>query len=171
MNEKENTGLKELINILNEFKKESTKPEYGTKKTGDYRIGLSRAITEAYNLIDKEKEIDMINIRVFIESQIVHFDENVFVDIQLPAVPKVGETLCLYDSMDILEQKAKSSLDIISNYAPDWFYGHSGKYQRENKLEVKEEHIKDFSFGDAIRVRYVEYRANDPFVYIELGKD
>lgn len=167
------TILNELIDILNKLKIESTNRNSITKRNGDYRIGLSDAITEAYNLIDNQEKqiINMINIRVYIENQTVHFDENVFVDIQLPSVPKVGETLCLYDSMDILEQKAKSSLEIISNYAPDWFNGNSGKYQRENEWEVKEEHIKDFSFGDAIRVRYVEYRANDPFVYIELGKD
>jgi hypothetical protein len=34
-----NTGLKELINILNEFKKESTKPEYGTKKLVIIELG------------------------------------------------------------------------------------------------------------------------------------
>jgi hypothetical protein len=50
------TVLNELIDILNQLKIDSTKPDCLTKRTGDYRIGLDRAITEASYLLDKERD-------------------------------------------------------------------------------------------------------------------
>jgi hypothetical protein len=47
------TALNELIDILNQLKIESTKPD--SKRTGDYRIGLGTAVTVALNLLDKER--------------------------------------------------------------------------------------------------------------------
>ena len=50
------TALNELIDILNQLKIDSTKPDCLTKRTGDYRIGLDKAITEALYLLDKERD-------------------------------------------------------------------------------------------------------------------
>ena len=50
------TAMMELIDILNKLKVDSTRPDCITKRTGDYRIGLDKAITEASNLLRKERE-------------------------------------------------------------------------------------------------------------------
>jgi len=50
------TVLNELIDILNQLKIDSTNPDCLTKRTGDYRIGLDKAITEALYLLDKERD-------------------------------------------------------------------------------------------------------------------
>jgi len=47
----DNSPLKELINILQQEKINSTKPECKTLRTGDYRIGLDKAIVEASDLL------------------------------------------------------------------------------------------------------------------------
>lgn len=113
----------------------------------------------------------MIDIRVYIENQNIYMEDNVFVDIKLPCVPRVGDQLILgRNFLDELECSAKYSLQVLSNYAPDWFYGKSYQDLENNEWEVKDKHVNDFSFGDAIRVTHVEFRANHNTVYIELGK-
>jgi hypothetical protein len=116
----------------------------------------------------------MIKIRVHIEFEEGFMDENVFVDIVLPAVPRKGDTLYLTNEMQTeLENRAKSDLKIAENYAPQWFYGHSGKYLSEIKEwkedTLKPEHLQDLSFDDANTVSAVAFDADSDIVHVELN--
>lgn len=115
----------------------------------------------------------MIKIRVHIENDDVFMDENVFVDITLPAVPRKGETLYLTDEAQTeLENKAKSSLIVATPYAPLWFYGHSRAQLSDKEWKddtLKPEHLKDLSFDDANCVSGVAFDANSDMVHVELN--
>lgn len=163
------TVLNELIDILNNLKIESTNPNCITKRTGEYRIGLSDAITEANNLMYKEEKqiINMINVRVYIEDEIDFLDDDVSVSFKLPAIPRVGERIFLSNELiSQLENMAISSLDKASNYR-NWFYGYS--HYIRNGHDIKENNLKDLSFGDASYVTNVVFIPDDDTVYIELG--
>ncbi len=116
----------------------------------------------------------MLKIRVHIENENTFMDENVFVDITLPAVPRKGDTLYLTEEAQTeLENKAKSNLKIAVSYAPLWFYGHSRKHLSEIKEwdndTLKPEHLKDLSFDDANCVSAVAFDANSDIVHVELN--
>lgn len=91
-------------------------------------------------------------------------DDNVCVQIELPAVPRIGEIVYLdNDLMQVLEDKAKSNLAVAREYAPKWFYGHSSGCE-----EPKQENLIDISFGDAVRVDSVSFDANSEIIHVEL---
>lgn len=91
-------------------------------------------------------------------------DDDVCVQIELPAVPRIGETLYLNNDLkQVLVDKVKSNLAVAREYAPKWFYGHS--YDCE---EPKQEDLINISFDDAIRVDSVSFNANSEIIHVEL---
>ena len=110
----------------------------------------------------------MINVKVYIEDQDGEFlDDNVSVSFKLPAIPRVGERIFLSDELQLqLEKMATSSLEIAENYR-NWFYGGSNNVRKGD--DIKENNLKDLSFGNASLVSHVVFRPNDDTVYIELG--
>lgn len=108
----------------------------------------------------------MITVRVHIKSENTYLDKNVFVDITLPAIPRVGEYLHLREFMQVLEDLAKKDLITAGNYYPKWFYF------MDNYIDpLKKKDIHNLSFADAIRVDSVAYYPNDELVYIELDDE
>lgn len=109
----------------------------------------------------------MINVRVYIRDEVEFLDDDVSVSFKLPAIPRVGERIFLSEELQSqLENMARSSLDKASNYR-NWFYGHS-HYVRFGH-DIKENNLKDLSFGDASYVTHVVFRPDDDTVYIELS--
>jgi hypothetical protein len=106
----------------------------------------------------------MYKIKVHIKNDNDFLDSNVFVEIQLPAVPRKGEILYLNEEQqEILKKKVKSDLKIAVNYAPKWFYGASSGCENP-----KEKNLKDLDFGDAIFVNDVVFSGDSEFIQIEL---
>jgi hypothetical protein len=106
----------------------------------------------------------MYKIKVHIKNDNDFLDSNVFVEIELPAVPRKGEILYLNEEQqEILKNKAKLNLEIAQNYAPKWFYGASSGCENP-----KEKNLKDLGFGDAIFVDSVVFSGDSEFIQIEL---
>lgn len=106
----------------------------------------------------------MYKIKVHIKNDNDFLDSDVFVKIELPAVPRKGEILYLNKiQQEILKKKVKSDLKIAQNYAPKWFYG--GSCGCENP---KQKNLKDLNFGDAIFVDGVVFTGYSEFIQIEL---
>lgn len=104
---------------------------------------------------------------VYIKNDNEFIDSEVFVEIELPAVPRKGEILYLNEEQyEILENKAKSNLKIAKNYAPEWFYYGSSECQN-----LKKKNLKDLNFGDAIYVDSVVFTGNSEIIKIELDKN
>lgn len=107
---------------------------------------------------------NMYKIRVHIRNKAVLIDEAVFIDIELPSIPRKGEIVFLDEKLiEELENKAKSSLINSKSYAPKWFYGTSYDCN-----DPKKENLIDLSFIDAKFVDSVSYRANSDIVHVEL---
>lgn len=101
---------------------------------------------------------------VHIKNENNYIDDNVCVQIELPAVPRTGEFLYLQNDLkQVLEDKVKSNLEVAREYAPKWFYGNS-----YNCKELKQENLTDLSFDDAINVDSVAFNANSEIIHIEL---
>ena len=101
---------------------------------------------------------------VHIKNENTYIDDNVCVQIELPAVPRKGEILYLQNDLkQVLEDKVKSNLEVAREYAPKWFYGHS-----YNCEEPKQVNLTDLSFDDAINVDSVAFNANSEIIHIEL---
>ena len=108
-----------------------------------------------------------MQIRVHIASEFFFMNEDVFVDIETLAVPRIGETLYLTtDQLKTLEDKAKIDTEIASGYAPKWFYGKS--YNCKNP---KKENLKDLNFSDAIYVSNVLHNIRRNKIEIELSDE
>ena len=106
----------------------------------------------------------MYKIMIHIKNESTYIDVNVCVQIELPAVPRKGDTLYLdNDLKQVLEDKAKSNLEVARGYAPKWFYGHSYDCK-----EPKQENLQDLSFHDATNVDSVAFNGNSEIIHIEL---
>ena len=106
----------------------------------------------------------MYKIKVYINNYNQFIDSDVFVEIELPAVPRKGENLYLTEEQqEILKNKVKSDLKIAINYAPKWFYGASSGCENPKK-----NNLKDLDFGDAIFVDSVVFTGGSEFIQIEL---
>jgi len=107
----------------------------------------------------------MYKVRVHIENDCRFMDDPVFIDIAIPAAPRVGEYIQLSDDQFIeLSDKASVSIDIARSYAPRWFQGKS-----YDCSEPKHENLDDINFEDAFEVMRVSYRSEDEIIAIELG--
>lgn len=106
----------------------------------------------------------MYKIRVHIKNENNYNDEDVFVDIKLPGIPRKKDLLYLTkEQMTILENKVKKSLTIAQCYAPKWFYG------RSHECTVpQEKNLDDFSFEDAINVDSIAFYGDSDIIHIEL---
>lgn len=105
----------------------------------------------------------MKKIRVHIANDTKFMDPKVFVDINLPAIPRKGELIYLKnEQIRELEEKACEDIeDILFYYHPKWFYGYSCDcWTPKNSI------IKDFDFGDANTVTDVLY--DEDIIHIEL---
>lgn len=106
----------------------------------------------------------MYKIMVHINNGDEFLHSAVCVEIQLPAVPRKGEILYLSDEqIDILQNKAKSDLKIAKSYRGKWFNGDSAGCK-----VLKQKHLQDLDFGDAIYVRDVVFSGDSEFIQIEL---
>lgn len=106
----------------------------------------------------------MYKIMVHIKNDNDFIDSNVFVEIELPTVPRKGEILYLNEKQqEILKNKVKSDLKIALNYAPKWFYGHSWECKKPKK-----KNLKDLNFNDAIYVDIVVFTGDSEIIQIEL---
>ena len=94
----------------------------------------------------------MIKCRVYIENDDGFNDDKVYVDIELPAAPRVGEAL-------FLSEKHQIALEEMG-------YGASHDIDC-----VKEENLKDFGFDDALLVSSVTYKSEENFMRIEITDD
>ena len=109
----------------------------------------------------------MYKIKVHIKNHSDFLDSNVFVEIELPAVPRKTEILYLNEEQyEILENKAKSNLKIARNYAPEWFY-----YGSSGCQNPKKKNLKDLTFLDAIYVDSVVFTGNSEIIKIELNNN
>ena len=108
----------------------------------------------------------MIKCRVYIENDDGFNDDKVYVDIELPAAPRLGEALFLSEKHQIaLEEMGKKDMKNL-NYYLKWFYGASHDIDC-----VKEENLKDFGFDDALLVSSVTYKSEENFMRIEITDD
>ena len=111
----------------------------------------------------------MFDIRIFIENDDGLFDNEVFLDVKLPFVPRVGEFILLSkDEYTILENQAKKSKKIALAYFPKWFGGFTKKQKNEG-VKFKDEYIKRLNFEDAAVIKQVQYETGCKFVSIELS--
>jgi len=109
----------------------------------------------------------MVQIKVHIKSDNDFLDERVSVVINLPVVPRAGETLYLTEELRLeLETKARMDLRLAAKYAPKWFYGASSQCR-----EPKPENLKDLSFEDALFVSSVAYFADREIVQLEIDDE
>ena len=106
----------------------------------------------------------MVKVRVHIAGEGLFMDKNVFVEISLPAVPRIGDSFHLIEDMiDHLEKMAKSDIDIACQYFPKWFYRCPLGEKIFNGCD-----LEDLSFSDAVRVSDVLFTANSEIIDIEL---
>ena len=93
-------------------------------------------------------------------------DSDVFVDIQLPHLPRVGDVVYLsFREKQILEEKAKTKLSIATRYFDKWFYGIG------NIEELTPRYFDKICFDDAIFVCGVYFNTENDFIQIELNDD
>jgi hypothetical protein len=109
----------------------------------------------------------MYKIMVHISADNDFNDDRVCVQLELPAVPRKGEILCLgNDIVKILEDKAKADLETAQSYAPKWFYGRSYECSCP-----KNENLEDLSFSDAMYITSVLFHANSDIIHVEIDRE
>jgi len=107
----------------------------------------------------------MIKARVHIQSENIFMDKNLFIDVMLPGIPRIGETLFIgWENKNKLAEMAGKKIEIAENYL-EWFYGNSSNIE-----EVKKENLEDLSFADANTVTHIAYEANSNIIDIEIGR-
>jgi hypothetical protein len=105
----------------------------------------------------------MIKVKVHVKNNVEYMDENVFVEIELPTLPRIGETLFLGKLTENLRIMATKSICIAYVYCPRWFFGKSARID-----EVKEENLEDLSFEDLLHITDIRYIANSNDIDIEM---
>jgi hypothetical protein len=101
--------------------------------------------------------------RIHIRSNWDMYDEDVFVEIDLPYPLQVGH--CIYlktESLEQLKQMATASREIAYRYFPDWFD------RKSRDLHFEEANLDDLDFQDAMIIRYISYTEGAPYVNISL---
>lgn len=111
----------------------------------------------------------MFKVRIHVHTtSSTFFDENVFVDVNLPGIPRKGDYINIgYELLCELESKATSDISIAKDYH-EWFYG---KSYGINKADIKEEDLDDLSFSDAILVQSVQWNPSSNIVNVEIMID
>ena len=106
----------------------------------------------------------MVKCRIHIENDGGANDDKVYVDIELPAAPRVGEILFLSGKHQLsLEEMGKKDMKNL-NYYLKWFSGAS-------EYKHIEENLKEFGFDDALLVSSVIYSSEENFMRIEITTD
>ena len=122
----------------------------------------------------------MYKIMVHIANDNQYMDEDVSVEIKLPGIPRIGETVFLdRKHLDVLENKAKSSLDIGGEYFPQWFSHIPFPDKPESMFsyndldyeDLKPENLRDISFSGARLVHNIYFEADSNETHIELTRD
>ena len=108
----------------------------------------------------------MVKIRIHIHTPDLCCDENVYVDINLPSVPRINEVVFLDDELFLeLENKAKVNLEVARFYT-EYLYGASLEVEME---DLQQKNLKDLGFEDAHYVYNVVYNSNSDIIKIELA--
>lgn len=108
----------------------------------------------------------MLDFRVHVYNEEVWMDDNVFIDIKLPAVPHQGDIVTLsFEQRSELLDMAIKSLEVARNYASTWCYGasHDVTYNTFTK-----DNLEDMCFDDIMTVDSLRYNPNSPIIDIEL---
>lgn len=109
----------------------------------------------------------MFKIRVHVQNESEFMDDEVYVEIELPTVPRKGDYLNLTeDAILLLQERATQSIVSAEKYFPRWFYG---KY-RDNDV-ISSNDLKDLSFEYVVLVVEVLFNEGEDFIDIELDED
>ena len=82
----------------------------------------------------------MVKVRIHICNDFEYMDKRVYVDIKLPAVPRIGEVIWLGEKpCRHLENMARKNLDTARDYT-GWFYRKSSGCE-----DIKDCNLKDLS--------------------------
>tara|TARA_R110000851_G_scaffold296023_2_gene451062 strand:- start:13374 stop:13700 length:327 start_codon:yes stop_codon:yes gene_type:complete len=107
----------------------------------------------------------MVKCRIHIENDGGANDDKVYVDIELPAAPRVGEILFLSGKHQLsLEEMGKKDMKNLKVFYKKWFSGAS-------EYKHIEENLKEFGFDDALLVSSVIYSSEENFMRIEITTD
>ena len=108
-----------------------------------------------------------MKLKIYIENEGCFLDKDVSVEVELSAIPRIGESVLLSRiHKDELEEKAKSSISIAQRYAPQWFYYRSNGIAPE---DIKPENLADLGFEDAMHVKTVTYIEGNEFVHLSIN--
>jgi len=108
----------------------------------------------------------MIKCRIHIKNDVAFNDDNIHINIKLPALPRKGEIIHIPEELWKLTEYARNNREIAKEYFPKWFYGRKYDWQEEITQEI----LQKLSFCDAIYVKQVTYTSGEDFVRIELDK-
>lgn len=108
----------------------------------------------------------MIKCRIHIRCGGDYMDKDVFVEIKLPCLPHIGDTIFLGEKLiNKLEKMATKNVKVASKYTPDWFYRDSLNIVYPSKKD-----LKNLSFSDANTIKDILFRSDSEFVDIEIGE-
>ena len=107
----------------------------------------------------------MIKTRLHIKSADRYMDRSLFVNAELPFIPRKGELLCLtLELIEELEAIVRNDIGIAERYIKGWSgFDHVTSESMLSRVE--------FQFDVAIMVNSVLYKANSEIVHIELAKE
>jgi len=107
----------------------------------------------------------MKKVKIHVCNDYTFLDDDVYVEIELPTIPRIGEIVYLNDDLfNKLEKQIKSSLKKAQEYCPKWIYGKS--YDCD---DPKKENLSDISITDIMYVTSIAYEANSDVISIELN--
>lgn len=119
----------------------------------------------------------MVSVMLHIYTKHETADMNVCYQIELPAVPRVGE--CVYLSDEIIEslnvQARSAGVSIAEYYYPEYFYGESKYFSdvSDKKYRINEDDLQNLNFADRVYSCVVEvvYNTQTKTVHVMLGDD
>ena len=109
----------------------------------------------------------MIHCKIYVENECDYLPEEVYIDIFLPCLPHINDTISIGENLlEELQNKAKSKLEIGRRYSR-WLFGKSRNINNSNNITI--DNLKDLSFGDAQFVTSINFVANESYVQIEIN--
>jgi hypothetical protein len=107
----------------------------------------------------------MIKCRIYIRgNEDFMEDDRLFVDIELPALPRKGDCIFGIDT-EYLNNIAQSDINIAKDY-PMWF---NNRFVDVDKIEkLGPEHLEYIDFFGAFLITNIWFNANDEYVQIQI---